>query len=377
MKRTEWDERMAETMRKELSAVPTEAHRAIEELLARLPERGRTTRRSKRSWTLLASALIVLIGAATVFSGNSSFAKTVKQKLHSIFSEIGDPALQEEGRQEMGVLAERTDKSYTLKVHETIYDGQRLSISYSVSKPDGIAESLWVQPIFQLGASMKAETPGLIGTDSGALRGQEKIGIVNYYFTGNAPEAFMLDVEVSEIAVFEDPSDQNLLPGDWSFRIPVEKQGEPAVEIEDLPTAAAQDVLFEARQVRLASRSTLWKLAWEYPGDLLPNAFDDNAPRYGMRYVIQAGGKEMTIAMTSQNGGNLTKGEPGKSGIRYSEITLVTEQIPQGAAEATITPVLTAWNQDGDADYTETPLESHVLKVRLQPPGSFDLDPIK
>ncbi|XID91943.1 DUF4179 domain-containing protein [Paenibacillaceae bacterium WGS1546] len=377
MKRTEWDERMAEAMRKELTAVPTEAHRAIEDLLARLPERGRTTRRSRRSWTLAASALIVLIGASTVFAGNSSFAETVKQKFQSIFSEIGGPALQSEGRQEMGVLAERTDHSYTLKVHETIYDGQRLSISYSVSKPEGIAESLWVQPKFELGASMKAETPGVIGTDSGALRGQEKIGIVNYYFTDKAPDAFMLDVEVPAIAVFEDPSDQRLLPGDWSFRIPVEKQGEPVAEIEALPKATAQDVRFEARQVRLASRSTLWKLVWEYPSELRPNALIDSAPRYGMRYVIQAGDKEMTIAMSSQSSGYLTKGKRGKDSIRYSTTTLVTEQLPQGTTEATITPVLIAWNQDGDSGYTETALESYVLKVRLQPPVSLDLDPIK
>lgn len=367
MHRTEWEKELADKLRTS-SVVPADVHEGIESLLANLPQGGRSEkRRSRRPWAIVATAAaaVLVAGGASLFAGSDSFAETVKMKLQSIFAASGNPALMQEGQAgEMGVLLEKSDKSYTLRVHEAMFDGQRLSFSYSVMRPEGFPKELWVRPVFELDPSIKKEYPGIVMTDSGETQGDAKTGIVNYYFSGKAPDELLLKIRVPALAVFDDPGDQKLLPGDWSFQLPVAKQGEPVRELTGLPKADDEDVHFEAARVRTASRSTLWTFHWEYPNSWLPNPIREEDPRYNIRYVIEAGGTRLTyISLNTGGSGRLKKQGKVVEGFRYRTDTLVTEQLPKGATEATVTPILRTWTKDNPAGYTEKPLEPFVLRI--------------
>jgi len=366
MHRTEWEKELADKLRRS-SVVPADVHEGIEGLLAGLPHRGRSEkRRSRRPWAIVATAAaaVLVAGGASLFAGSDSFAETVKMKLQSIFATSGNPALMQEGQAgEMGVLLEKSDKSYTLRVHEAMFDGQRLSFSYSVMRPEGFPKEKWVQPTFELDPSINKEFPGIVITDSGATQGDAKTGIVNYYFTGKAPDELLLKVKVPAIAVFEDPDDPQRLSGDWSFQLPVAKQGEPVRELTGLPKADDEDVHFEAARVRTASRSTLWTFHWEFPNSWLPNPMLEEGPRSSIHYDIEAGGQRLVVSLDSNSNGRLKKQGKVVEGFRYRTDTLVTEQLPKGATEATVTPILRTWTKGDPAGYTEKPLEPFVLRI--------------
>ncbi|QHW31050.1 DUF4179 domain-containing protein [Paenibacillus rhizovicinus] len=378
MNRMDGDERLADMLRNNRPAVPAQVHEGIERRLASLPERngmpkrrGEPKRRIMRTWVAAATGIMLLAGAMLLFNGTSSFAATLKEKLHSIFVDSGDPALMVEGsKDELGILFEKTDHDYTIRVHEAMFDGQRLSLSYSLSHPGGIPKSLWVRPAFQLDAAMKQMFPGIVGTDGGGIQGDSKIGVVNYYFLGStqAPDKLKLNIDVKGIAIFEDPAKQRLLSGDWSFQLPVEKKGEPVrnVAAAKLPAVIDEDVHFAVKQVRTASRSTLWRFYWTYPSSLQPNVPGKGTPKYDVRYQITAAGKEMTAALDYKSGGRLKKDGQVVNGMSYEDDTLVTEQLPEDATEVTITPILRTWNANGSSGYKETPLKAFVVRVPVE-----------
>ncbi|MBO7748960.1 DUF4179 domain-containing protein [Paenibacillus sp. MWE-103] len=371
MKRTDWDGRLAAKLRVDSQAVPTDIHKDIEQVLAGLPERTKMPRRGRtplrRSWIAAVTVIAVLVSAMLLFNDTNSFAAALKARLHSIFVESGDPALMSVNESnEMGNLAERTDHGYTIRIHEAMFDGQRLSVSYSVSHPGGIPKSLWVRPAFQLDESIKQAFPGLISTDSGGIRDDTKIGIVNYYFVGAAPppDELTLKVDVKGIALFDDPAKQQILPGDWSFQIPVVKQGRKLQDIASLPTVADKNVSFEVKQVRLGTKSTLWRLNWIYPSKLQPDPLVKGNPRYTMRYVITASGHELTSVMEVTNSGRYKKDGQLVDGMNYEGVTLVTEQLPDEANEVTITPILRKWDSmPASSGFIEIPLKSFAVKV--------------
>lgn len=369
MHRTEWEKELANKLRRS-SVVPADVHEGIESLLADLPRGGRPEkRRSRRPWAIVATAAaaILVAGGASLFAGSDSFAETVKMKLQSIFAASGNPALMQEGQAgEMGILLEKSDKSYTLRVHEAMFDGQRLSFSYSVMRPEGFPKEKWVQPTFELDPSIKKEFPGIVMTDSGATQGDAKTGIVNYYFPGKAPDELLLKIKVPAIAVFEDPDVPQRLSGDWSFQLPVAKQGEPVQELTNLPKAEDGDVYLEAARVRTASRSTLWTFHWEFPDSWLPNPMLEEGPRSSIHYEIEAGGTRISnVSLKSGSNGRLKKQGKVVEGFRYRTDTLVTEQLPKGATEATVTPILRTWTKDNPAGYTEKPLEPFFLRIPI------------
>ncbi|MFX3631409.1 MAG: DUF4179 domain-containing protein [Candidatus Pristimantibacillus sp.] len=368
MKQSPWDEQIAYTLRKERSEVPEAVHQSIERLLANLPERKTFSRRSRLKPTI-AAAVILIVVSTIVYASPNSYAEALRNKLQSIFQQSGDPSLNPaEGNQEMAILKEITDQNYTIRIHEVMFDGLRLSFSYSVTHPDGISSQFWVAPQFQLDEALKKEVPGIIGTDSGSTQGGEKVGIVNYYFTGSSPDQLTLKLHVDGIAIFDDPSRQNTIPGNWDFELPVESNKVSSKDLaSDLPLLISKDeVQFELKSVRLAARSAMWQFRWEFPEVLLPNPFEKNAPIYGIVYEISAGGKKLNVVSDlSRNSGRLTKDGQVVKGRHFSTSLLVTGPLPEGTTEVTITPVWRVMNK-GASEYVDTLLTSYKITVPIE-----------
>ncbi|MNP47542.1 hypothetical protein D3C76_1416000 [compost metagenome] len=121
----------------------------------------------------------------------------------------------------MALITGKTDKDYTLLIHEYIFDGERLIIQYSIKQSGDKPESLSVKPTFTLDPSTIKAVPS-IATDSGVTLA--KNGTINFYFIETPPpDQFLLEVNVKQLVLSHDPGQQYLLAGDWSFKIPVEK----------------------------------------------------------------------------------------------------------------------------------------------------------
>lgn len=219
------------------SAVREEAHPIFERIPTAPPEQSmepkqRTSPQQKRVFQSRAAAismLVLLVCAVILFSVKTSFTSGIMDKLDSILPEYGDPALKTtSGNDEMVLINGKTDKGYTLLINEYFFDDQRLIIRYTMKHSNEIPESQWVkqsvQPTFQLDSSTIQAVPGIgISTTEPSVK-LAKNGTINYSFTGAPPpDKFMLKVNVQEIVLFDDPAQQHLLTGDWSFQIPVEK----------------------------------------------------------------------------------------------------------------------------------------------------------
>lgn len=212
------------------SAVPEEVQHEIEQVQIVLPKRGLTPKQrvSSRKRGLFqskiaaVSMIVLLICAVVLFSVKNSFTSPLMVKLDA----NSDPALMlTSGNNEMVLLTGKTDKGYTLLIHQYLFDGQSLIIQYSLKHSNRISESQWVKqsvkPTFQLDSSTIKAVPSIV-TDSGVTLA--KNGTINFSFNGTPPpDRFLLKVNVKELIVFDDPAQQNLVTGDWSFQIPVEK----------------------------------------------------------------------------------------------------------------------------------------------------------
>lgn len=211
-----------------------EVHDEIEQIPTALPEQALAPkqrissqgRRLSQSRVAAISMILLLVCAVILFSIKNSFTSELLVNLHSITVENDDSAVMPtSGNGEMALITGKTDKGITLLIHNYLFDGHSLIIQYSMKHSNMISESQWVnqsvKPAFELDSSTKQAVPG-ITTDSGVMLA--KNGTINYSFNGTPPpDKFMLKVNVKGIVLFEDPTQQHLLTGDWSFQIPVEK----------------------------------------------------------------------------------------------------------------------------------------------------------
>lgn len=209
-------------------------HNEIIQIPAVLPGRGLTPKQkiSPRQRGLIQSRIaavliiVLLICSVVLFSVKNSFTSPLLAKLNSVSQDNADPSLlPASGNNEMVLITGKTDKGYTLLIHQYLFDGQNLIIQYSMKHSNRISESEWVKqsvkPAFELDSSTKEAVPG-ITTVSGVMLA--KNGTIRYSFNGTPPpDKFLLKVNVKSMVLFDDPTKQHLLTGDWSFQIPVEK----------------------------------------------------------------------------------------------------------------------------------------------------------
>ena len=215
------------------AAVPERVHNEIERVPNVLLEQGLMPKQrispQQRQFQFSVAAvsmIILLICAVILFSVKNPFTSALMAKQPSIFSNYGDPALiSTSGNNEMVVITGKTDKGYTLLIHEYIFDGHRLIIQYSMKHTNEIAESQWVKqsvkPDFQLDTATKQAVPGIAMGKSVLW---SKHGTLLYNFIGTPPpDKFMLKVNINGIVLSDDTNQQHMLAGDWSFELPVEK----------------------------------------------------------------------------------------------------------------------------------------------------------
>ncbi|MGN7354237.1 ATP-binding protein [Paenibacillus amylolyticus] len=190
--------------------------------------------------------ILLLVCAVVLFSMKNSFTSNLVVKLPSIFSENDDSTLTStSGNNEMALITGKTDKGYTLLIHDYLFDGQSLSIQYSMKHSNQISELQWVKkksvkPTFTLDASTIKAVPG-IATDSGVVLA--KNGTIRFYFIGSSPppDQFLLRINVNQLILSDGPGQQGLLPGDWSFEIPVKKNYERKANGQSAPLQDSTD----------------------------------------------------------------------------------------------------------------------------------------
>ncbi|OBR68180.1 hypothetical protein A7K91_10185 [Paenibacillus oryzae] len=351
MNTNELDDRFVRALSHDQNQMPPELKEEVEALLLRLPERNTI---KPRKWTTMriaaASLFLVLMLGGTAVLSSPALAEAVKQKWQSIFEQSGDPALIPEIKEnEMDVLTEVADAGYTLRIHEAMYDGIRLSFSYSLSHAEGIPYDSWVEPKFVLDESLDQNYPGIVMADSSDARGEQKTGIVKYFFTRQAPDKFMLKVDLRSILIHDLSDREETIEGNWSFELPLAKSGEVSDSIVKIPNPIQHDdVMFKINRIKSAERSTAWTFRWEYPEELRPNAFDDYAPRYNIKYQIKVDGQPFEHFALSGAGstGRLKINDKPIPGRFYNEHTLVTEELPPAFKKIEVTPVLHTRTKD-------------------------------
>ena len=214
------------------AVVPEEIQQDIEPVPTELRQQGLKSkqgmsprRRLFQTRVAAVSMIVLLVCAVVLFSVKNPFTTAFM----SILSEEGNSALIPTiPDKELFVLTGKTDKGYTLLIHEYTFNGHYLAIQYSMKHSNEIAESQWVKqsviPDFQLDSAMKQVVPGITMGKSGLW---SKRGTLYYNFIGNPPpDKFILKFNIKGLFLSDDTHQQHLLPGDWSLELPVEKNYE-------------------------------------------------------------------------------------------------------------------------------------------------------
>ncbi|UVI32027.1 DUF4179 domain-containing protein [Paenibacillus spongiae] len=368
MKRSLLDIRIKERLHVHGSVVPGEVKARIDQTLEGLPHGKRRRKRSRSSsykWAWVAG--IVLVAGSVLAVNGNTFADTVKPFLQSIFASMGDKGVSDRPNQkELPVLLSKEDKGYTLQIHEVQYDGMRLSFSYSLAHKDGIPQQDYVKPVFQLDSSVKKIAPGVLNSDSGALWGENKIGIVNYFFDRDVPDPFPLKINVPQIAVSgSDAVVKQMVTGNWSFEIKEDKSGDVTERTYDGSyTVKKDDVQFGVVKSRMAASAVIWSLHMELPRNLYREDPDFN---YGMKYEVTYGDGLMLGTITSSSASKVEgRSLPEEKWTEIRDIRLFTEPVPEGVKAVTVVPVLMVYPKtDKAGEYSEKPLQQLAVKIPL------------
>ncbi|MCQ6558396.1 DUF4179 domain-containing protein [Paenibacillus mendelii] len=371
MKRTMLDIRIKERLGVQGSQIPGEVKARIEQTLEGLPQERRRKKRSSISfykWAWLAG--IMLVSGSVLAASSSTFADAMKPLLQSIFASMGDKGVSERADQkELPILASKEDKGYTLRIHEVQYDGLRLSFSYSLSHKDGIPQEYYVKPAFQLDNSMKKMAPGVLNSDSGALWGDNKIGIVNYFFDRPVPDRLPLQINVPQIAVSgSDAIMKEMVSGNWSFEIEAVKSGTIAEKTyDDSYTVKQDDVQFGVTQSRTSANAAVWNFHLELPRKLYAAHMEDEHYSYGLKYEVSYGNELKLGVITSSGSSRIAdRSLPEDHWVEVKDIRMFTEPVPKGVESVTVVPVLMTYPKtDKGEAYSEKPLQQFAVKIPL------------
>ncbi|MDR0271491.1 DUF4179 domain-containing protein [Paenibacillus sp.] len=376
MKRSVLDERIKGNMHKSLRPIPDEVRRRIDETLDELPhDRAHRRRDGVRMGKVVAGfAACVLLALSITVLSKSTFADTIKPWVHSIFSWMGDGGLVSDKNDSEGtmlpVLAQIEDKGYILKIHETSFDGMRLSFSYSLEKKESVwSKDVHVIPDFKLDAAIKQLDPAVLKSDSGGVLNQGKAGIVNYFFQAKLPQKFKLQVHVPVLGVVDTNSDtagQQMVLGNWDFAVDIQQTGGDIASdiLQESAAREYQQVRFGVVQSRFSDTASEWKLHWETPWSLIEANRKAEKTSYGIRYLIKADGKPLNI-VTSMNSSRIKDRKlPENQWSQLEDVCLYSEPVPTEAEKVMIVPVLMKFPvHPEDGDYAEQELDQLAVEI--------------
>ncbi|NQX46566.1 HAMP domain-containing protein [Paenibacillus tritici] len=213
-------------------AVPDVVNTESKPLPAALPKRDLTHKQKSpsrqrglfQSRLAAVSMIVLLICAVALISVKNPVTSLVMERVNSLLFEYDEQALtQTSGNDTMTSIGGKTDKGYTLLIHQYMFNGQKLIIQYSMKNFNDIPQAQRakqsVKPAFELDPAMLQAVPG-ITRDSGVMLNNN--GTLNFSFNGSPPpDKFMLKVNVKELTLSDDTNQQHTLAGNWSFEIPV------------------------------------------------------------------------------------------------------------------------------------------------------------
>jgi len=172
------------------------------------------------------SMMVLLIGAVALFSMKSPLtsALVVKQPVASLNVEDSE-LMPTRGHNEMVLITGKTDKNYTLLIHEYLFNEKGITIQYSLKHTNRISDTEWlkrsIKPRFQIDPSTKQAVSGINITNTGVTLSRN--GTIHYSFAGTPPDKFLLKVNVKSLLLSDNKDHPTTLSGDWSFQLPVER----------------------------------------------------------------------------------------------------------------------------------------------------------
>lgn len=373
------------------SSVPTEVKNRIEATLSDLdstvanpPSMNRQRKPNRRIYrtrykiiTLLAGTCL-LISSLWFINNGSSFADQLKPWIQSIFAKFGDSGLADiypdEGgnlvaNADLPLLTEIEDQGYTLRIHESMYDGMRLSFSYSLLSNSELFPSQYVIPSFQLDPEFKKTAPSAIKADFGGNVEDGKIGIVNYLFASELPEDFIIKIQVPKLGIqsMDEDTPYKIVTGNWNFEIPITKQGSVTQnKYGDKYTRSSTGVTFQAIQSRLASRSSEWSFQLEYPDEWArKNAFGENEEfTYGLKFkLLTDQNSELSLITRSDHSKIVDRTIPMEQWMLRTNVQLFAEPVPVGVSSVTIVPILMKFPRISDEEYSEQAIDELTLEL--------------
>ncbi len=305
MKETSMDRRLRRHLSEQREEVPAVVRRGIDDALARLEPAYSVPRRKRRSIRRLAAAIALTAsigGVAIWHAAPTSLAYAILPWIESIFAQFGDDGLREPNAasDKPEFVTERSDRGYALRIRETMFDGMRLSFSYSIEREDGIPTGELVIPDFQTGEAFGELGVQAMKFDSGRTVGDDGVGIVTYFVSEGLPESFELPLSVRQLGVHEGAGvPYRIVSGDWDLTAAFRREGDvQSRQWEPSLLHDAEDIRIELLSVRLSESATHWRFRLTQPLNESPFEADRTEVRYRFRFR-QAADNDLAVIGSS------------------------------------------------------------------------------
>nr|WP_240035388.1 DUF4179 domain-containing protein [Neobacillus notoginsengisoli] len=198
--------------------------------------------------------------------------------IQTLFSEYGDEGQKKavEKTEVQHINQTVLDNDVKVTFHEILYDGARISVSYSIEATSGRYKGKNLD-IFLF--NMKVDGQDLTSYGFSGGTNDKKIGnrylkVQNIDLKKALPEKFTLNLSIQELVSVDDVGGKRI-KGNWAFSLPVEKTGEA---FEFTPTVSKKTELGELRvpEIVFGPSATLVKIEYKRPMNLKHSSISYN-----------------------------------------------------------------------------------------------------
>jgi len=286
--------------------------------------RNRIPVKTVTSYILMPAAVVIIAFILLLQTSMKQEVLAAIPFINSLFSEYGDEgqkkAVEKTEVQHINQTVE--DKGVKITFNEIMYDGERISVSYTIEATSGKYKGKNLDIfLFNMKVDGKDVTEyGFSGGSNDKKIGNKYLKVQNIDLKKALPDKFTINLTIQELLPVEDVSHKTI-KGNWTFSLPVKRTGET---YELTPTVSKKTDLGELRVRKIIFAPSGMEVEIEYkrPVDLIRKN-----PRLGFK-VLDSNKKEMKVLSGGVNSYRYKNGiVTGETKIIYEPMKKIPEYI--------------------------------------------------
>lgn len=224
MNEHELDEYIKHRLQGSQQNIPESVRLKTDKTLRNIRKKKNWLRRLQICTAAICLAIACIGGAGLISPAFADILKTIPI-VESIFNRLGDSGTRQANKLNLStpINVSSYDQGIKMTIHEIMYDGVRLSLSYRIESDRFLIP---IQPqLYVEGESFNYTSSGILDEE---LVGGSSIGVINIEGLDPLPDSFQLQIRYNQLMDKTNIKNAHLHPieGDWNFEFPVTRSAD-------------------------------------------------------------------------------------------------------------------------------------------------------